>query len=290
MPRVRPAPRGTDTGDQPRDRHRAAPARRFAHGTGRARRHAAEPADSTSTAASARGSPARRLIEGEASSGTLANGDRERPSTERVGWRSRTAAACAPRSGRLDDPRPIIESMSATAGMSSSHVSRIERGEHRAGAHEQLVGPGRGRRTGHPNARLPGTGRPLDAAQVGLIGRLQARLPSAVTRPDRVPLPRPGDHVRGTASWRTSGASATLPFDADHPPRRCTGAAPTPATQTSRCGIRARALGRRRTRHNREWSPRPARLLSADFPRSARQVLAASPGPAPRQGRAIVLR
>ena len=183
-----------------------------------------------------------------------------------------------------------IESVSATAGMSSSHVSRIERGEHRAVSHEQLVVLGAAVGLDIRTRAYPGPDGPLDAAQVGLIGRLQARLPSAVTLRTEVPLPRPGDQRAwdGVLSG-LSGASAMLPFDAD------THLVDVQA-QHRRLQLKRRDAGFEhvlwvvaRTRHNREMVAAAGRLLSADFPRSARQVLSALAEGRHPGGSAIIL-
>ena len=169
-----------------------------------------------------------------------------------------------------------IEAVSVDAGMSSSHVSRIERGDHQAVTHEQLVVLGAAVGLDIRTRVYPGPDRPLDAAQVGLIRRIQARLSKNVTLRTEVPLPRPGDQ----RAWDgvlggLSGSSERLPFDAD------THLVDIQA-QHRRLRLKCRDAGFEhvlwvvaRTRHNRAMFEAAAGLLTGDFPLSPRHVLAA---------------
>lgn len=183
-----------------------------------------------------------------------------------------------------------IEAVGADAGMSSSHASRIERGEHPRVTHEQLVVLGAAVGLDIRTRAYPGPDRPLDAAQLGLIRRLQARLPSNVGLRTEVPLLGNGDQ----RAWDgviggLSGASTLLPFDAD------TRLADVQA-QHRRLQLKRRDAGVdhvlwvvARTRHNREMVAAAGALLTTDFPRSARHVLSALAEGRHPGGSAIIL-
>jgi transcriptional regulator with XRE-family HTH domain len=86
-----------------------------------------------------------------------------------------------------------LRTAAARAAMSHVHLARMERGEVRALTVRQLS-----RACAAVGLQLwvramPGTGTPLDAGQLALIGRLRAVLPPSVRVRTEVPIPIPGD-------------------------------------------------------------------------------------------------
>jgi transcriptional regulator with XRE-family HTH domain len=182
-----------------------------------------------------------------------------------------------------------IREVARAAGMSASQASRIEHGRLATVSIDQIA---RVAAVVGLDARLrvyPGPDPIRDAAQVALLERLRARLPSTVRMRTEVPLPIPGDLRALDGVLDRLTGDKRLPVEAE---TRLHDA----QAQTRRQMLKIRDAGFDHllvvvsdTRRNREAVRAAETVLREMFPLSARQALAALGAGRHPGGSAIVL-
>jgi transcriptional regulator with XRE-family HTH domain len=108
-----------------------------------------------------------------------------------------------------------VDSVGRHAGISSSHVSRIELGDSQGVPLESFVRLGASVALDVRLRAYPGADVALDAGQLRLIGRLRKRLPAHVQVVTEVPLPIEADQRAWDAVLRGLDGGPDLPIDAD---------------------------------------------------------------------------
>ena len=182
-----------------------------------------------------------------------------------------------------------IEVIAYEARLSSSHASRIERGDSEGVPLDSIYRLAAAVGLDVRVRAYPGPDPALDTPQQRLIGRLQARLPGRLTIRMEVPLPNPGDQRAWDAMIDGFDGGRLLPLDADS---RLVDV----QAQHRRLNLKLRDGGLEAvlwlfsdTHRNRAALDAAAAYLAADFPVSARAALKALSAGRHPGGSAVIL-
>lgn len=201
----------------------------------------------------------------------------------RIALRDRLGVGSEIRAGRIARGVTMAE-LARRARMSTSQVSRIERGEQPSVSVDQLARLGALVGLDIRVRAYPGADPVLDAAQLTVLSRLRSLLPPDTVMRMEVPLPIPGDQrawdavILGLVSGATTEVEATmlaLPVDVETRIHDL-------QAQTRRVILKVRDSGSEHvllvladTHHNRDVLRAASGLVRADFPISPRCALAA---------------
>lgn len=177
--------------------------------------------------------------------------------------------------------------LGAIVGISPAEISRIERGRSPHVAYETLVLLAAALGLDIPLRAYPNGDPVRDAAQLALLARLRALLPTGLRHPTEVPLGIPGD----LRAWDevVEGQGWSLPTEAETRIRDVQALCRKLALKCRDAGVDTMLLVIADTRHNRHVLRLAANDLAEAFPVRGRDALAALRMGAKPAGSAILL-